>query len=326
MIRLPLLACIAWIMATAPATRNAPSRPDLTALHRQAVDLMQQDKVAEARTRLDAVYQATPPQARSRALVINHAILDLGRPVYVMRGLRDLTSYLIAHGEEDELATNVLGSCLDVAASKPGMRRGAVWQAGFAEWQKRDAELEKAHGKHRWGAKWLSEEEYQQLQGRREASDQAIDAQQERARKAADAVEVALIRSEVRALIALPMMEREQRRTGSNAVGYAYHGEMLDTIFLPSSYAESRSTPGSRAFKVGTRSKDEKEATERAITDAELTLREELKRLDELLRKRPYPAWPTHYDPVDPSLPSTVPVAISATSQPAPPSLKGVQP
>src|SRR5438034_406927 len=119
-----MLAAGAAGICAAQSTRPAPSpyaspsdRPALTDeqlndLHRQAFALMRAGKFDRAGERLERLYRAIPPAQRSRALVLNHAILDLVQKRLVMRGVKDLVDYLTQHRADDELATNILGASL----------------------------------------------------------------------------------------------------------------------------------------------------------------------------------------------------------------------
>src|SRR3954454_6654971 len=89
---------------TAPSTRpgapRALSSDELHALEREAFDLMKAGKYSKAATALEKVYAAIPPAQRSRALVLNHCIVDVVGKKYAMRGVRDLLEYFQRQTDE----------------------------------------------------------------------------------------------------------------------------------------------------------------------------------------------------------------------------------
>jgi hypothetical protein len=157
------------VAATRPATtRFATSQPtpaELRELHRQAVELMRQGQFAKAVPPMAKVYKALPPEEQNRAVIVNQAILDLTQKTTAVRGLRDLSRYLIKHRDPDETATNVLGSLLDLTADMQRVKDGAIWQEAYREWNRRNYVLEKSvPDGHRWGVKWLTAAEYEALE------------------------------------------------------------------------------------------------------------------------------------------------------------------
>jgi hypothetical protein len=129
-------------------------------LHRQAVELMRAGKTAKAAQIFDRVYAQFPAERRTRPLVINRAILDLSQRSTIVRGVRDLSDYLVKHRAEDEEATNVLGAALNVAAGNSRVKAGAAWQAASKEWERRNYVLDHSRpGWRRWGTRWVSENE-----------------------------------------------------------------------------------------------------------------------------------------------------------------------
>src|SRR5688500_11221261 len=142
MIRFALMV-IALAALNAPAQTTAPASPLET--HRRAVELMRRGQFATAAAVLDPICKATAMKDRSRPAVLDRAICGGAPPLTVGRAPRQLTEYLALHSEEDELATNVLGSSLNIAADRLPGRNSATWQAAYREWERRQEELEKSH-------------------------------------------------------------------------------------------------------------------------------------------------------------------------------------
>jgi hypothetical protein len=176
-------------MPVMPPAATAPARPqpvvelppDMLELHQQAVELMRARTLAEAGPIMEKIGKAVPPQQRGRAFTINRTILDLGQKRLLMRGVKELGDYLIKNRAEDEYATNVLGGALNIAARDPSLKKGALWQAAFTEWDRRNYVLDHSRpGYHRWGTKWLTEEENNDLKAKKQAREDAIAKQYER--------------------------------------------------------------------------------------------------------------------------------------------------
>ena len=175
----PAAAVTAPPPATRPALAAATTQPALDELHRRAVELMRQGEWKKAVEPMARVYRALPPDQQPRAVILNQAILDVKLRTNAGRAVRDLTQYLSKHKAVDELAINVLGSALDVIADKTGMRKTALFQKGVAEWERRNIELEEGRpGSHRWGAEWLSDEDYAQLEKKRQEAKSRVADQQ----------------------------------------------------------------------------------------------------------------------------------------------------
>jgi len=313
-----------------PTTTRTAIRTDYRTLELQSYQLMLAKKFAEARQPLDVVYNATRADVRTRALVLNHAILDLGRPVFVMRALKDLLSYLAAHSEEDELATNVLGSCLDVASAKPELQQSELWKAGIAEWQKRDSALETAHGQHRWGTKWLTDQEFADLKAKLEESNKVMEVQDGRVKEAYKQLDDAVIRRNG-ADAKLPPFELPQASSwhqvfhGHWVDGPGYHDHTVSGVYRQGAYfiGGGGYGPGTEDAAVAVRedappielnasaSAEEKEQLNKAVKKAKYEFNDQMKRRYELLRARPTPVWPTQYPPVSPFEATTQPYSKS---------------
>lgn len=283
--------------ATAPATQ-----PSLAELHVKAVASMKAGDMNRAREVLDLAWKRTPPERRSRALVLNRAVVDLSSPAFVMRGLRDLTEYLVAHPEGDELATNVLGSALDVAAYEPRLRAGRLWQAALREWERRNEQLDGSRpGFCRWGPRWLSEQEYADLRARQKEWQKSIRAQQK-------IVEAALHRvgaSESRAAVGAEFVDRVPIEWPGNRdrllqwrMKYQMTLAERKQVWKQEDAWKAREGAALRqqaranqrhAAEVGA-------AVARARADAQL----ELDLFDRLIAEQPRPEWPRAYEPVVP--------------------------
>src|SRR4051812_21196055 len=111
MLRYVAVVLLGLCLAAAPLPQSS-----VDALAEQGYALMRQGDWVKARPPLEKAYLATPANARGRVMVINHAILDMTQKTYVMRAVKDLTTYLSHNRDEDEYATNVLGGVLNVAA------------------------------------------------------------------------------------------------------------------------------------------------------------------------------------------------------------------
>src|SRR6266496_939354 len=164
-----LMLLLALVVAT-PSTRPAAA-PQLSAreihdLHVQAVALMRQNQYNQAADFLEKVYNAVALEKRDRALVLNHAILDLAQKRFVMRGMRDLSAYLIKHRDEDEPGMNILGALLNTAiVDQPTLKSGALWQSAFKEWDRRNYVLDHSRkGWRRWGTRWIDDDERKSIQ------------------------------------------------------------------------------------------------------------------------------------------------------------------
>jgi hypothetical protein len=146
----------------APATRPSPAQ-----LHEQAVAFMREEKFDKATPLLNRAYNETPPAQRSRPLVLNRAVLDLVQKTNLMRGIKDLNVYFTRNTVPDELASNILGSLLELAAENPKWRDGPIYAEAFREFARREAVLERHRpGFKRWGPKWITQAEFDELKAK----------------------------------------------------------------------------------------------------------------------------------------------------------------
>ena len=177
-----ILSILTATTLAAPATK--PSAADL---HAQAYQLMLDGDFAKAKPLLEQAYQLTPLKERNRALVLNRAILDMTQRTFVMRAIRDLTTYLTKNRGEDELATNILGGALNLAATDPKLKEGGLWQSAFKEWDRRNYVLDHSRpGFRRWGAQWVGDEELKQIRADQDHLKQLVMDQQDAVNRAAE--------------------------------------------------------------------------------------------------------------------------------------------
>jgi hypothetical protein len=291
----------------------AATQPSPDALHAQAYDLMFSGAYAKARAPLDKAYNATPPAARSRALVINHAILDMTSKTYVMRAVKDLGAYLTKNRAEDEPATNLLGGALNLAAGDPWIKRGDLWQAVFKEWDRRNYNLDHSRpGWRRWGTRWISDEEFNTIKAQQQSLRQSVEDQQDRVNRASDRA----------ASICQQQQSAFDTRTQYDALRrylltYNNPGQNL-YVFNP---IFNSNQPDANGIITGFWEADQ--AYRRLNAEATAAIHEydtEARRLVELERKVIRPEWPTKFDPIDPASleASTPPRSEWATTAPAP--------
>ena len=237
----------------------------------QAYELMRAEKFGKATPLLEQVYRGVPvlTAQRPRALVINHAILDLVQRVNVMRAVRDLNDYLAVRDQPDELATNVLGSARDLAARNPRFASTPLFASTQNVWQRHNNMLEASQpGSHLWGGKWLTPREYERLQAERLAADQRI----------------ADVQAVVEQLNVLIEQQHEYAAEYERQVTEYQHSEE-DSPEAKWWYAARRGATARR-----------KAAELTAGRDYDVKLLEYLKRTI-----IPRPTWPTRYAPVDPN-------------------------
>jgi hypothetical protein len=227
------------------------------------------------------LWKATPRQQRSRALVLNRAIVDLGDPRFATRAARDLSEYLVAHPAPDELATNILAAALNNSASDAKTKRGEAWQSAWKEWSRRNEELDKSRaGYRRWGAEWLSDEQYAARRRRQKDLEDQI-AQQ------AEAVDADLRR--VGALAQAMSVREFIEDAGEFTVGQT---NTVNPWLESGAYeSEHESVQNLNHFyevnAISNRAKAEAQG--------------DMTRLQQLLMQRERPRWPKRFEPVEPS-------------------------
>lgn len=286
-------------LTTSPSANRSPAtRPSSDQFHAQAIDAAGQNQLAKARKLIDQAYNAAGPEQRDRPLVLNRAALDLSQNATAMRAVRDLTAYLTKHRDPDEPATNRLGAALDVTGSTPRLRESDLWKDALREWERRNYLLDRARpGYHRWGPKWLDEQDYLDLRDAIKASEQAIRDQEGYVERAAwrtaqkqDALDYAIYTAEVmgRMITDDSYLTRGQQQLGRNRAGNA--GADL-------AYTERDPRPYRRG--VATVDPEQSEQLRRVQRERDLAVREEERERDKLQalrRAAPRPQWPRRFD------------------------------
>jgi hypothetical protein len=288
-------------LATAPATRSAkPQAVDLAALHTQAYELLLKHDYPKAKTPLEKVYEKTPSASRSRALVLNHAILDVTQKTYVMRALKDLTEYLTKNRDPDEEATNILGGALNTAvAVNSKIKSGDLWQSAFREWDRRNYVLDHSrNGWRRWGTRWIDDAEYARIQEQIKSLKQVVLDQQEVANRAYDRA------ASVSQQYTNAVNAKEQARYLVQYLQW-YNG----TYNLPRQLNTNPSDPNYLQFQPSAAVNNYTNAymeAQRLGPEMEAAIRElniEQQKLADLQKKVIRPEWPTRFEPVDPNGP-----------------------
>jgi hypothetical protein len=273
-------------------------------LHVQAVALIRAKDYARGGTLLHRVYQQTPVERRSRALIINHAILDLVQRIDVGRAVHDLAAYLTASDEPDEVAIDVLGASLNLMAERYKGKLNPAWQSAMQVWDQKDAQLEQTRpGMHHWGTQWLDEEKFAWIQaGRDHAARQLIDQRKIVAKAHSD---LELTQQHIAELAALQPAYSGVTPDAA-AGGAAINGTPQTVINLPGKPPVVVVGPdpnnGTDLNNVGApdpqtqarqMAREDLPAKRQALAAAQA-------RLVELENSQPRPDWPTRFDPVDP--------------------------
>jgi hypothetical protein len=290
-------------LAAAPATRTAPapppSREDLDALHRRAVEFMRANQYDKAGVLLEKVYAATPPAERSRKLVLNHAILDLTQKRLVIRAVKDLTEYLVTHRDDDEFATNVLAAALNVSADNPRWKRGDVWQNAYREWNRRNFNLDRSRpGYRRWGAKWITEAEQAELDARRAKLQGQIEDTREFISRTSFHIE-SLLAQQANARDVVQQTDQIRKWLWQvRANPTASPMDQARANYSDQAVRQNQWEAAAEAWKL-----------DREARDAVRELGVAQVRLKELQGSFPKPEWPTRFQPVDLDAPDPVSAA-----------------
>lgn len=258
--------------AAPPGTQQAATQPvspplpeEFRESYAQAVSLMKLNQYDKAAPLMDKIYEAAPVKARSRSFVLNHAIFDVTRRAYVMRALKDLEEYLTAHRPEDEVATNILGAALAAAVEhNPRWKQQGVWQAAFREWDRRNFNLEHSRpGMHRWGTKWLTEEQYAAVKSKIDDWNHEVEAQRERITRAKWKLDSVTQQ--------LNDLDQTARDPNNRAYGDAYFARQ-----------------------------EARRIRREELPDAQNYYTDMVAALDRLQQQNPRPEWPKRFDPVEP--------------------------
>ncbi|MEO6436020.1 MAG: hypothetical protein ABIP55_09690 [Tepidisphaeraceae bacterium] len=266
----------------------------------------------KARAPIERLVNETPLHDRSRPIVLNRAILDLVQKQYVMRGVRELSFYLSKHPAPDEEASNILGSALDLAGKNERLLNGAIYKEAFGEFARREFALERRRpGWKRWGAKWVTEEEFKAIQRRRDETDALIAEQWERV---------------IRATNTSDTLRKQFDEAARRSRGFTFHrhgargGGNTSGRYI-------QNCPLCEAQLDATMSMNDLQADALAANNELACERMEFDKLKKLIVK---PQWPARYPPIrpdalEPPPPTTTPtpttpaVATSAPSFPPTP-------
>ena len=142
-------------------------------------------QMQRAVTPLEIAYKSRPLAEQPRALVLNHALLDVALKQNAMRAVKDLREYLGAQdASADEQAVNLLGAALEVAGHDERMRETELYMNAEQQLEKSIKLLERGRpGERKWGTPWKPDKEFADLQAKRQASQQALRAANQELRK-----------------------------------------------------------------------------------------------------------------------------------------------
>ena len=262
-----------------PATKPSPAE-----LHAQAYQFMRQEKFDKATPLLNRAYNETPPAQRSRPLVLNRALLDLVQKGNLPRAMKDLYQYFARNPAPDEEASDLLGSILEMAAQNSRWRDGPLYADAFREFARRETVLERHRpGFKRWGAKWITQGEYDEIQRKDRELQQQIYDQYQRVDRATTTAR---------------SLTQQYNTAATKARGFANHSHVRragDPI-VP--------CPICAALYEATQSATELSAE---LEAANKELDRENKIYEQLQRRTTKPTWPTRYDPIDPDAPPPKP-------------------
>ena len=249
---------------------------------------MRQERFDKATPLLNRAYNETLPQERSRPLVLNRALLDLVQKSNALRGIRELSAYLATQPEADEEASNLLGSLLDLAARNPKWRDGPIYSEGFREFARREAMLERSReGFKRWGAKWITQEEFDRIKQR----DKELEAQIVEQGKTIERLNLSTRSLNEQYANA----ERQIRGFGNHSHRRSLHGPSLS----------SSSCTQCRAMYEAQASLNEIGAEMHGVA---AEARRVVRLYEDLQKRVTRPTWPRRYEPIEPSATQPPPV------------------
>lgn len=171
---------------TATAFQNGLGRPAakltdpdwLNSLHVQAVAYMRLGQLDKAREAMDRF--ATSGVANRSALV-NRSIIDITQKINAMRAAVNLRAYAVSH-PDDEIVLNLWGVALDTAASRSRVQN---LNEHARDYVKVCAVLEGTRPTmRRWGTKWITAAEHQEIERRRAEQQRVCDRRQDELRAA----------------------------------------------------------------------------------------------------------------------------------------------
>ncbi|MEA2708206.1 MAG: hypothetical protein QOF78_807, partial [Phycisphaerales bacterium] len=267
----------------APATRAAvpTTRPSPEELHAQAYQLMRQEKFDMATPLLNRAYNETAAKQRTRPLILNRALLDLVQKGNLPRAINDISQHFARNSAPDEEASNLLGSLLQLAADNPRWRDGPIYADGFREFARREAVLERHRtGYKRWGTKWITQAEFDEIKRKDKELVEQIDAQG---------------RVVSRLTMTVTTLTDQYNIAATRARGFANHihvGINPTSCALCAEMAEA----GRNATEISADLHVASGELKRATTTYQ-----------RLQRRTAKPTWPTRYPPIDPDAPPPKP-------------------
>ncbi|MEA2708571.1 MAG: hypothetical protein QOF78_1172 [Phycisphaerales bacterium] len=221
-----LIVLVAAAAVPAPATRPSPEQ-----LHATAFQFLRDKQYQKATTPLETAYKARPLAEQPRALVLNHALLDIVTKQNAMRAVKDLREFLGAREIGDERAVNFLGAALDVAGRDERMQETDLYLAAEKQLERSIKLVEKRRpGERMWGSQWKPEAEFKDLQAKRHASRQAFRAAKLELKKSVTAAEQA----------AAKVDRLEDKGTAGKKKVVAKRSANLDAALRESAEAEKR--------------------------------------------------------------------------------------
>ncbi len=119
------------------------------------------DKAGEVFKAGEILDKIAATSAAPRALLYNRAVLDLKQKINLMRSIKSIKDYLIAHPENDQELVDLLGTMLDRAAHDERFSKAPLFAQCSAFYMTASEKLEAANpDQRRWGVEWLSLREY----------------------------------------------------------------------------------------------------------------------------------------------------------------------
>ena len=288
MLAITLLMHATVVAAAAPATPTTPAapatQPSPQDLHAQAYQFMRAGEFDKATPLLNRAYNLTPPPQRTRALILNLALLELVQKHSVLHGIRELYGYMARNPKHDEAAMNIMGSSLNLAVDNPKWRDGPIYSAAYREFSRREIAMEKLRpGYRRWGPRWITEEEWQEIKRK----------ERELIRQMAELSEkMARLDSDMKSATA--QMATARRRV--SAFGGHSHGTDTNVPVYIAGCITCEQIEGVRTI-VNQLMED--------IHAETMEISGDKKRYDELKKEleKLKPEWPAAYDPIDPAAP-----------------------
>ena len=289
--------------SSAAAAAAPASRPSFDDLHAQAYTLMAAGKFDKAAPLLNRAFDGTPEAQRSRALVLNRAILDLVQKRNVLRGVKDLYAYLGHNERPDEDASNILGASLNLVADNEKWRDGPIYADAFREFARREAVLERGRpGFRRWGAGWITQAEYDAIKLKdKDLTEQIASQYQTLSTRTTD----------------LNGLREQYATAGKQYAAYSTHRHppMKDRPVYISN------CPSCQALLSARQTLNELSVE---IRKASVELQQVRSVYESLQKKQIKPTWPARFEPINPAAPEPppppiVPLGLDVATQPATP-------